>query len=96
MEKKIGWLCESVMPSLATVKRYLGDCAFWQFVEDEVTDKEKVLSDENKALASQAVRDDKKRFALSNEARLVRELINSVQLNLNIGLHVLGDVIGSG
>jgi hypothetical protein len=96
MEKKIGWICESVMPSLATVKRYLGDCAFWQFVEDEVSEKTEVLSDKNKALAEQAVRDDRKRFSLSNEARLVRELINSVQLNLNMGLHVLGDVIPSG
>lgn len=96
MEKKIGWICQSVMPSLATVKRYLGDCAFWQFMDEEVSEKEGVISDTNKALAEQAIRDDKKRFKLSNEARQVRELVNSVQLGLNMGLHVLGGVVPSG
>lgn len=56
--EKMGWLCESVMPSLAVVKSYLGDASFWQFLENEVQDRLGNLKPKQRRLVHQARLDD--------------------------------------
>lgn len=89
MEKKIGWLCKAVMPSLAVVQAYMGDCRFWQFIEEEIGDKKPLLSPINKSLIEQAKKADAARFKMSNAARELREDLLSFQVPIKTGLLVL-------
>lgn len=65
MAAKIGWICQSVLPSLAAVKKYLGDAEFWGFLDDGVREKSAVLSGLNLAVVTQAIADDEERAAVS-------------------------------
>lgn len=59
MAAKLAWVCRSVMPSLAAIKKYLGDAEFWQFCEDGISEKIGLLSSLNLSLVEQARREDK-------------------------------------
>ncbi len=61
MESKISWICRAVSPSLATIKKYMGLSQFWQFIEDEITESESVLSSRNKAIVAEAIAIDRER-----------------------------------
>lgn len=55
MTNKIGWLCKSVMPSLAAVQVYLGEEEFYGFLGEEIEEKRAVLSHLNKAMIDMAI-----------------------------------------
>lgn len=82
IEKKIGWLCHAVMPSLAIIKKYLGERNFWQFLEEEVTDKECFLSDVDRKMIEVAKVNDKARLKMCEAARRIREYFEPVQLQM--------------
>lgn len=86
LEKKIGWLCKAVMPSMAMVKRYLGDRSFWQFVDEEIGEKEPLLSPSDMRLIEAAKVADKARLAMCEEARRIREYFEPIQLRMSTGL----------
>lgn len=89
IEKKIGWLCHAVMPSMALIKRYLGDRSFWQFVEEEIGEKEPLLSPGDLRLIDVAKAADKERLKLCEEARKIREYFEPAQLKLTTGMMTL-------
>ena len=59
MAAKLAWVCKSVMPSLATIQKYLGGQVFWQFCEDGIAEKSGLLSALNLSLIEQAREEDK-------------------------------------
>lgn len=76
MKNKIGWVCHAVMPSLAAIKKYLGDVEFWQFLEDDCREKEQNLTTLNQAIVAQALADDKKNLPNSRLALAAREIFD--------------------
>jgi len=82
MDKTIGWLSSAAMPSLAMVKRYLGDAAFWQYISEEMEEKEPLLSPQKEAIIAHAKHIDISRLALSNAARKIREYFEPIQLRV--------------
>lgn len=54
LQDKIGWICKAVIPSLSAVKAYMGECDFWNFIEETMKEKGP-LSSINAAMVSQAI-----------------------------------------
>ena len=73
MAAKLAWVCKSVMPSLATIKKYLGTQAFWQFCEDGILEKGGLLSRLNLSLIEQAQKEDRES---NNYVEYLRKLEN--------------------
>lgn len=84
MDKKIGWLCHAVMPSLALVKRYMGDALFWRFVDEEIQEKEPLLSLGSMRLIERARENDKGRLKMCEAARKIREYFEPKQTRLDL------------
>lgn len=68
MRSKIGWVCGAVAPSLAAIKKYLGDVDFWQLLEETIEEKGAVMSKLNQAVVDQAKRADMLALRLKEKA----------------------------